>query len=120
MSTTIEHLRSATFALSCCGTIKERLIAAYRAHLAGIECSDLPRELADDVLSLCGELVRERPLSRGEDAVQATVRKMSNEEAAEVARRVVMLFGDLCAHHSVQHRASGYAQSASVVHINRA
>jgi hypothetical protein len=37
-------------------------------------------------------LTRERPLLRGEDAVRATVRKMSSHEAAEVAYSVVRMF----------------------------
>ena len=39
-------------------------------------------------------LTREHPL-RGEDAVRATVRKMSNEEAEALAQRLVQLYAGL-------------------------
>jgi hypothetical protein len=40
-------------------------------------------------------LNRHRPLLRGEDTFRATVRKMSNTEADEVASCVVRLFGEI-------------------------
>jgi len=40
-------------------------------------------------------LTRERPMLRGEDAVRATIRKMSNEEADGIACSVVRIFGAL-------------------------
>jgi hypothetical protein len=46
--------------------------------------------------SLCGV----QPL-RGEDAVAASVRKMSNQEADECAAQIVEIFGLMCkTHHS--------------------
>ena len=42
-------------------------------------------------LELSGAMQRERPL-RGEDAVRATIRKMSNEEAERHAALIVRMF----------------------------
>lgn len=92
MSTTWEQLESAVLALARSGTIKDRLADAFRNHLAHLGADALPAALRADFQACHDALTRERPL-RGEDAVRATVRKMSNEEADEVACRVVRLFG---------------------------
>lgn len=115
----MEQMQLAALTLACTGPIKDRLASAYRDHLAAIESADLPRDLADDLIAVRRAMVRERPLCRSEDAVQATVRKMSNDEAVELASRVVMLFGALCGQwrHEQQATAAG---SAAVVRINRA
>lgn len=119
MSTVMEQMQLAALTLACTGPIKDRLASAYRNHLASIESADLPRDLADDLIAVRRAMVRERPLCRAEDAVHATVRKMSNEEAVELASRVVMLFGALCGQGQPAHKHVP-AGSAAVVHINRA
>ncbi len=119
MSTVMEQMQLAALALTCTGPIKDRLASAYREHLASIESADLPRDLADDLIAVRRAMVRERPLCRAEDAVQATVRKMSNEEAVEIAGRVVMLFGALCGQSQPAHKLAP-VNGAAVVHINRA
>jgi hypothetical protein len=100
MSTTWEQLESAVLTLARSGTIKDRLADAFRNHLAHLSADALPEALRADFQSCHDVLTRERPL-RGEDAVRATVRKMSNEEADEVACRVVRLFGAMT--HELQH-----------------
>ena len=92
MSTVMEQMQLAALALACAGPIKDRLASAYRDHLAAIESADLPRDLADDLIAVRRAMVRERPLCRSEDAVQATVRKMSNDEASRHAAAVVKIF----------------------------
>ena len=92
MSTTWEQLESAVLTLARSGTIKDRLADAFRDHLAQLSADALPEALRADFQACHDALTRERPL-RGEDAVRATVRKMSNQEADEVACRVVRLFG---------------------------
>lgn len=92
MSTTWEQLESAVLTLARSGTIKDRLADAFRNHLAHLSADALPEALRADFQACHDALTRERPL-RGEDAVRATVRKMSNEEADAVAFRVVRLFG---------------------------
>jgi len=57
--------------------------------------------------SLCGV----QPL-RGEDAVAASVRKMSNQEADECAAQIVEIFGLMCKTHH------GAARGATVVQLH--
>jgi hypothetical protein len=102
MSTTWEQLESAVLTLARSGTIKDRLADAFRKHLAQVSADDLPETLRADLHACHDALTHERPL-RGEDAVRATVRKMSNEEADEVARKIVRLFGAMS--HELQHAA---------------
>jgi hypothetical protein len=53
---------------------------------------DLPKELREEFRSVSRALTRERPLLRGEDAFRATIRKMSNDEADQIATSVVLMF----------------------------
>ena len=91
MSTTWEQLEGAALTLARSGTIKDRLTDAYRNYLSQMNAEELPEELREEFRACHGALTRERPL-RGEDAVRATVRKMSNQEADELACSVVRLF----------------------------
>lgn len=95
MSTTLDKFRGATLSLARSGAIKDRLTDAYRNHLALIDESELPLELVEEFRAVSYALNRERPLLRGEDTFRATVRKMSNKEADEVASSVVRLFGEI-------------------------
>jgi hypothetical protein len=92
MTIAFDKLEAATVLLARSGPIKERLTTAYRQCLSDIDESELPRDVRDDFSNLCRAMQRERPLSRGEDAVRATVRKMSNEEADRLATSVVKMF----------------------------
>lgn len=94
MSTTWEQLEGAALSLARSGPIKDRLADAYRNHLALVQVDELPEALRREFLACHDALTRERPL-RGEDAVRATVRKMSNHEADEIACSVVRLFAAL-------------------------
>jgi hypothetical protein len=91
MSTPWEQLEGAALSLARSGTIKDRLTDAYRNHLALLNAEELPECLRDEFRACNEALTRERPL-RGEDAVRATVRKMSNHEADVLACHVVRLF----------------------------
>lgn len=91
MSRIYDRLESATLHFARAGGIKERLEAAWRQCLANIEADDMPREIRLQFLELSTRLQRERPL-RGEDAVRATIRKMSNEEAENHASSIVRMF----------------------------
>jgi hypothetical protein len=92
MNTAWEKFRSATLALARSGAIKDRLTEAYRKYLAKVAEDELPKELREDLRALGRALTRERPLLRGEDAFRATIRKMSNDEADQVAATVVLMF----------------------------
>jgi len=91
MSTTCEQLEGAALALARSGNIKDRLAEAWRHHLALVDAAELPEALRAQFRACHAALTREPPL-RGEDAVRATVRKMSNVEADEIAACVVRLF----------------------------
>ncbi|HTD12562.1 MAG TPA: hypothetical protein VK676_10875 [Steroidobacteraceae bacterium] len=92
MSSTWGQLQGAVLTLVRSGTIKDRLAEAFRNHLAHLNADDLPDCARAEFRACHDTLTRERPL-RGEDAVRATVRKMSTEEADEVACSVVRIFG---------------------------
>ena len=91
MSRVYDRLESATLLLARGGSIKDRLNGAWRQYLANIEPDDVPREVRLQFLELSGAMQRERPL-RGEDAVRATIRKMSNEDAERHAAHIVRMF----------------------------
>jgi hypothetical protein len=91
MSRIYDRLESATLLLTSSGAIKDRLNGAWRQYLANLEPEDMPREVRVQFLELCSAMQRERPL-RGEDAVRATIRKMSNEEAERHAASIVRMF----------------------------
>ena len=92
---TLEKFQGATLSLARSGSIKDRLTDAYRNHLALVEEDELPSELREEFRACSRALTRERPLLHGEDAFRATVRKMSNDEADDVASRVVRMFAAL-------------------------
>jgi hypothetical protein len=75
--------------------IKQRLIGAYRRHLAVISEDQLPGDIRDSFGLLLRSLCGVQPL-RGEDAVTASVRKMSNQEADDCAALIVEMFGRIC------------------------
>jgi hypothetical protein len=91
MSRVYDRLESATLLLTGGGSIKDRLNGAWRQYLAGIDVDDVPRELRLQFLELSSTMQRERPL-RGEDAVRATIRKMSNDDAERQASLIVRMF----------------------------
>lgn len=108
-----ECFHSAALELVRSTPIKQRLIAAYRRHLASLPEDQLPgeaRESFDQVLR-CLRCVQPLP---GEDAVAASVRKMSNQEADECAALIVEIFGVMCRIHVAPNRASTVVQLHSV------
>nr|MBO2488689.1 hypothetical protein [Gammaproteobacteria bacterium] len=94
MSNAWESLFAATAVLASAGPIKQRLVDAFRTHLASLNADELPSELREEFSSISSTLQCVRPM-RGETAVQATVRKMSDIEAGNVARRIVNMLGAL-------------------------
>jgi len=100
MSTAWEQLEGAALSLVRSGPIKERLTDAFRNHLALLNAEELPDALREEFRACHDALTHRRPL-RGEDAVRATVRKMSNQEADDVARSVVRLFAALAREETV-------------------
>jgi hypothetical protein len=122
MSTTWEQLEGAALSLVRSGPIKDRLAEAYRNHLAYVRAEDLPQALREDFRACHDALTRERPL-RGEDAVRATVRKMSSTEADELACSVVRLFAAIvreCATDEAHALAKGNGVALNGVSLNGA
>jgi len=117
MSTTLDKFRGAALALARSGSIKDRLTDAYRNHLALVEENELPGDLVEEFRAVSRTLNRERPLLRGEDTFRATVRKMSNVEADEVASCVVRMFGAMCGEPSVTARVKGPKSASHVISL---
>jgi len=91
-STAWERFQGATLSLARSGSIKDRLVEAFRTYLADVDEEELPREIRDEFREVSTLLQRERPMLRGEDSVRATIRKMSSEEADRIACALVMMF----------------------------
>jgi hypothetical protein len=89
-----ERLHLATAELARSGSIKERLVGAYLNHLSTLSDTELPRELREDFTEMTRAFHRVRPLP-GEDAVHASIRKMSNEDADRYASRIVAMLGSV-------------------------
>ncbi len=89
-----ESMHLAAVQLADSSPIKHRLVVAFSKYLCDLDSGELPREVRAEFDSLRRDLTRVTPL-RGETAVMATVRKMSNEEAGRAAQRIVRLFGAL-------------------------
>jgi hypothetical protein len=106
-----ESLHFATLELVRSTPIKQRLISAYRRHLTSVAEDQLPTEARDSFSQVMRSLAGVQPL-RGEDAVAATVRKMSNQEADDCAALIVEIFGLTC-----QAEANSSRQTASVVQL---
>jgi hypothetical protein len=92
MLSTWDKFHSATLELAGAGPIKQRLFGAYVNHLAAITDDQLPKEIREDFASFCRAMRAVRPLP-GEDAVRATVRKMSDDDANRYAVQIVNMLG---------------------------
>ncbi len=90
MSSAWEKFQEATLSLARAGSIKDRLVDAYRNHLSAVAEDELPREIRAQFRDVRCSMTREQP-QRGEDAVRATVRKMSSHEAEGIAEKVVQM-----------------------------
>jgi hypothetical protein len=116
MSRVYDRLESATLHFARSGAIKERLEGAWRQCLANIEADDVPHELRLQFLELSAQIQRERPL-RGEDAVRATIRKMSNEEAERLASLIVRMFCRMTRQQELELSMPTPANGGSVVQL---
>jgi len=90
-----ESLHYATLELVRSTPIKHRLVSAYRRHLAALPAEQLPAEVRQPFEHLMAALQGVPPL-RGEDAVSASVRKMSNQEADDYSTQIVEIYGVTC------------------------
>jgi hypothetical protein len=94
MSNAWESFFAATAMLVSAGPIKNRLLEAYRQHLAMLDHEQLPKEIREEFRGLTTHMSRVRPM-RGETALQATVRKMSDAEAGLKATQILNMLGTL-------------------------
>ncbi len=101
MSNAWENFFAATAMLASAGPIKQRLVDAYRMHLESLDQDDLPKEIREEFSSISSSMQCVRPM-RGETAVQATVRKMSDLEAGRIAARIVSMLGVIARQQNVQ------------------
>jgi hypothetical protein len=95
MTSAWESLHFATLELVRSTPIKQRLISAYRRHLYSLPEDQLPNEVRELFGQVMKSLDGVRP-QKGEDAVAASVRKMSNQEADDCAAHIVEIFGITC------------------------
>ena len=108
-----ECLHSAILELVRSTPIKQRLISAYRRHLAPVPEDQLPAEVRESFSQVLRWLRGVQPLP-GEDAVAASVRKMSNQEADECAALIVEIFGSMCRINAAPSRPNTVVQLHSV------
>jgi hypothetical protein len=115
MSSTWDRFHFATLELVRSSPIKQRLIGAYRRHLSGLTEDQLPREIRKTFVAVMHALEGVRPLP-GEDAVSASVRKMSSQEADDCATRIVEIFEHIC-RATAQPPRPAQSQSGTLVHL---
>jgi hypothetical protein len=87
-----DNLHSATLELVRSTPIKQRLVAAYRRNLSNVIEEQLPADARAPFCRVMSMLGGVRP-QRGEDAVTASVRKMSAQDADDCATLIVEIFG---------------------------
>ena len=103
----------ATLELVRSSPIKQRLVCASRRHLATVPEDQLPSEVRESFGQVLRVLRGVQPLP-GEDAVAASVRKMSNQEADECASMIVEIFGLMSRFNVAANRPSTVVQLHSV------
>jgi len=108
-----ECFHFATLELVRSTPIKQRLVAAYRRYLAALPEDELPGDVRESFGQVMKCLRGVQPL-RGEDAVAASVRKMSNQQADECAASIVEMFGSMCRVKFAPERPSTVVQLHSV------
>ena len=94
MSATWDRFHGAALLLSGAGPVKQRLAEAFKSHLADLDAEDLPRELRAEFRSLSTSLTSGRAVG-GMSVIDATVRKLSDAQAAAFTGRVVTMYGQL-------------------------
>jgi hypothetical protein len=78
------------------GAVKQRLVDAYRRHLASLREQDLPDAVRERFATL-RTAMHEAPAAGGMTAPEASARKMSDKDAAEHATAILEMFAVLSA-----------------------
>ncbi len=94
MTDHLERFHAALTVLAGHGHIKQRLIKAYEDNLVDIHEDELPVAMKQPFADLRLDMHSVTPLN-GEGPICASVRKMSLDEASEIAGRIVSLYGDI-------------------------
>ena len=94
MSVTWDKFHGAALLLAGAGPVKQRLADAFRTQLVDLEIEELPRELRAEFMSVSASLTSSRAMG-GLGVIDATVRKLSDAQAAGYARRLITMYGVL-------------------------
>ena len=94
MTDHLDRFHTALTVLAGHGHIKQRLIKAFEDNLVDIHEDELPIAMKQSFADLRHDMHRVTPLN-GEGPICASVRKMSLNEASEIAGRIVTLYGEL-------------------------
>jgi hypothetical protein len=78
------------------GPVKQRLIEAWRQHLATLQEKDMPDAMRSRLATLRTAMNAARATG-GMSAPEASVRKMSDVDAAGHAERVLEMYAQFCA-----------------------
>jgi hypothetical protein len=97
MTDHVERFHAALTVLAGHGHIKQRLIKAFEENLVDIYEDELPIAMRQPFADLRHDMHTVSPLN-GEGAICASVRKMSLNEASEIAGRIVTLYGEIARH----------------------
>ena len=93
----LDQFHAALTVLAGHGHIKQRLIKAFEENLVDIHEDELPIAMKQAFADLRQDMHRVSPLN-GEGPICASVRKMSLNEASEIAGRIVTLYGAIARH----------------------
>jgi hypothetical protein len=94
MTDHLDSFHAALTVLAGHGHIKQRLIRAFEDNLVDIHEDELPIAMKQSFADLRHDMHRVTPLN-GEGPICASVRKMSLDEASEIAGRIVSLYGEI-------------------------
>ena len=94
MTDHLDRFHTALTVLAGHGHIKQRLIKAFEENLVDIHEDELPIAMKQSFADLRHDMHRVTPLN-GEGPICASVRKMSLDEASEIAGRIVSLYGEI-------------------------
>jgi hypothetical protein len=87
----LAHLRSAVLQLVGAGPVKQRLCDASLTHLRDVDPAGLPGEVTEAYVEIM-ESLSTVPATCGLGSIGATVRKMSDPQAASCAARILDLY----------------------------
>jgi hypothetical protein len=97
------------------GPVKQRLTEAWRDHLAPLQDKDVPEALRADLATVRAAM-HAAPATGGMTMPEVSVRKMSEQDAAAHALRILGMYARLCA--SADGEANGAPRLRIVGHVD--